>query len=112
MVIHKFRLVLFSLKRSMRLLLASSCCLIFAVLTQAQDQTFIVPGTSGSHWSDTMLDVLPGTLLRLAAVGEVDMGDGRVIGPEGTLKFEEAAGFPAETRYRYGLVARLTTRLE
>jgi len=99
-------------RRAMRLLLATSCCLIFSGLTQAEDQTFIVPGTSGSTWVDTHLDIAPGTLLRLAAVGEVDVGDGRVYGPGGTLKFVEAAGFPAETRYRYGLVARLTTRLE
>ena len=98
--------------RAMRLLLATWCCLIFAALTQAQDRTFIVPGSSGSNWFDTQLDIAPGTLLRTAAVGEVDGGDGRVYVPQGTRTFVESAGFPAQTRYRYGLVARLTTRLE
>lgn len=106
---HICRLVSLSLKQAMRLLLAASCCLLFATLTRAEDQTFIVPGTSGSNWFDTQLDIAPGTLLRIAAVGEVDLGGGRPIGPGGTLKFVGAAGFPAETRYRYGLVARLTT---
>src|SRR2546423_8567139 len=99
-------------RRALRLLLATSCCLIFSAYSQAQDQTFIVPGASGSTWVDTYLDIAPGTLLRLAAVGEIDVGDGRVYGPGGTLKFVDAPGFPAQTRYRYGLVARLTTRLE
>jgi hypothetical protein len=109
---HNGGLVSLSLRRTMPLLLAASCCLLFAALTQAQDQTFIVLGTSGSHWSDTTLDIPPGTLLRLAAVGEVDVGAGRVYGPRGTTTFVDAAGFPAETRSRYGLVARLTARLD
>ena len=99
-------------QRAMRLLLIASYCLIFAALAHAQDQTFIVPGTSGSTWVDTHLDIAPGTLLRLAAVGEVEVADGGFYGPRGTLKFADAPGFPAQTRYRYGLVARLTTRLE
>jgi|GEM_PF-6837599 len=99
-------------QRTTRLLLAASCCLIFASLAQAQDQTFIVPGTSGNHWFDTQLDIAPGTLLRLAAVGEVEVGGGRVYGPRGTTTFTDAPGFPAETRSRYGLVARLTARAD
>ena len=112
MYTYKYQIVSLSHRRVTRLLLAASCCLIFAAITQAQDRTIVVPGTSGRNWVDTQLDIPPGTLLRLAAVDEVDMGGGRFYGPGGTLKFVEAAGFPAETRYRYGLVARLTTRLE
>ncbi len=103
------QLVSVLLQRVIRLLLAASCCLLFATLTQAEDQTLIVPGTSGSVWVDTQLDIPPGTLLRLAAAGEVDVKAGRLYGPRGTLKFVDAPGYPAETRYRYGLVARLTT---
>lgn len=106
---HNCQLVSLSLRRATRLLLAASCCLLFAALTHAQDQTFSVPGTSGRNWFDTGLDIPPGTLVRLAAVDEVDVGSGRLYGPRGTLKFEDAPGYPAETRYRYGLVARLTT---
>jgi hypothetical protein len=99
-------------QRAMRLLLATSFCLVFAAITQAQAQTIVVPGTSGRVWVNAGLAVPPGTLLRLVATGEVDLGAGRVSGPGGTPKFDESAGFPAATRYRYGLVARLTTRLE
>jgi len=106
---HNCQLVSLWLRRAMRLLLAALCCMGFATLTQAQD--FTVPGTSGRNWFDTGLDIPPGTLLQLSAEGRVDVGDGRgSFGPEGTTQFAAAPGYPAETRSRYGLVARLTTR--
>jgi len=105
------KLVSLSLRRAPRLLLAASCCLMFANLAPAQEQTFIVPGASGSTWVDTHLDIAPGTLLRLAAGDQVDVGGGAVYGPRGTPKFD-GTGYPAETRNRYGLVARLTVRAD
>lgn len=72
-------------------------------------QSFPVPGNSNHKWTDTMLDLKPGTLVQLAAKGEVDVGAGwGVYGPEGTRKFADVPGYPAETTYRYGLVARVT----
>jgi len=72
-------------------------------------QSFHVPGNSNHKWTDTMLDLKPGTLVQLAAKGEVDVGAGwGVYGPEGTRKFADVPGYPAETTYRYGLVARVT----
>src|SRR5205807_861157 len=55
--------------------------------------------------------ISPGTLLQLSAEGRVGVGAGRgSFGPEGTIQFAPETGYPAETRYRYGLIARLTTR--
>jgi hypothetical protein len=108
---HNCRLVSLSQRRAMRLLLGGFCCLLFATFTRAQDQTFTVPGTSGRNWFDTGLEIPPGTLLRLSAAGEVNVGTGGgLYGPRGTTTFTEGSGYPAETRYRYGLVARLTAR--
>lgn len=91
----------------MRLLLAVLCCIMFAGLTQASD--FNVPGTSGRSWVNTGLDITPGTMLRLSATGEVNVAAGWGIhGPEGTRQFAGVPGYPADTRLRYGLVARLT----
>ena len=82
-------------------------CLWLAPVLAAQD--FRVPGNSGHHWVDTELDLAPGTLIQLSASGEVDVGNGwGRFGPEGTTSFADVPGYPAETRYRYGLVARLT----
>ena len=106
---HNFQLALDSLRRAIRLLLAASCCLLLAALTQAQ--TFSVPGTSGRNWVDTGLDIPPGTLIRLEAAGGVNVGGGfGSYGPEGSTRFADVPGYPAETRYRYGLVVRLTFR--
>jgi hypothetical protein len=94
----------------MRLLMAALCCTIFSTLTQAHD--FTVPGTSGRNWVDTHLDIAPGTLLQLTATGRVDVGFGwgtdSMGGPGGTTQFANVPGYPAETRLRYGLNARLT----
>jgi hypothetical protein len=82
-------------------------CLVFSPLAVAQ--SFRVPGNSGRNWVDTGLDLAPGTLIQVNASGEVDVGAGwGRFGPEGTTKFANVPGYPAETRYRYGLVARLT----
>jgi AICAR transformylase/IMP cyclohydrolase PurH len=48
---HNGQLVSLWYQRAMRFLLAASCCLLFATLNHAEDQTFIVPGTSGSNWA-------------------------------------------------------------
>jgi hypothetical protein len=102
------QLVQLSRGRAQRLLLAALCCLVLAALTQAQ--SFSVPGTSGRNWFDTGLDIQPGTLLQLSAEGRVDVGGGwGAYGPEGTTRFANVPGYPAETRYRYGLVSRLTS---
>jgi hypothetical protein len=58
---------------------------------------------------DTRLDIEPNTLLQLSATGQVDVAAGWGLhGPEGTTDYAPLAGYPAETRMRYGLVARLT----
>ena len=95
-------------ERALRLLLVTICLLTLACL-EAHAETFDVPGTSGNRWFDTRLDLAPGTLVRLSASGQVDVGAGwGSHGPEGTTRFADVTGYPAETRFRYGLVARLT----
>ncbi|PYT09116.1 MAG: hypothetical protein DMF60_03195, partial [Acidobacteria bacterium] len=97
------------LRRATRLVLAAACYLAMATLTHAQ--TFTVPGTSGRNWVDTGIDIQPGVLLQLSAEGRVDVGAGwGAYGPEGTTRFADVPGYPAETRFRYGLVARITPR--
>lgn len=104
---HSSQLVSLSLPRAMRLLLAAFFCMLFAGVAQAQD--FTVSGTSGRNWVDTGLDIAPGTLLQLSATGTVDVGSGwGSWGPEGTRRFADVPGYPAETLLRYGLVASLT----
>lgn len=94
--------------RALRLLLVTIWLLTLACF-EAHAQTFNVPGTTGNGWLDTRLDLAPGTLVRLSASGHVDVGAGwGRHGPEGTTRFADVAGYPAETRFRYGLVARLT----
>lgn len=102
-----YQLVSLSQQRATRLLLAALCCLVFSTLTQAHD--FTVPGTSGHNWLNTGLDIAPGALLQLSADGRVDVGyDWGSFGPEGTTRFADSSGYPADTPFRYGLVARLT----
>ena len=88
------------------------CCssvILLTLATAASAQNFRVPGTAGLNWIDTGLDLPPGTLVQLSATGEVDVGAGwGRFGPEGTTAFANVPGYPAETRYRYGLVARIT----
>jgi hypothetical protein len=80
---------------------------IFA--TMVQSQMFKIAGDAGRRWTDTGIDVRPGDLFSLDAQGKVDYGEsGGTWGPEGTAKFS-GADFPAETAYRYGLVARITS---
>jgi len=81
----------------------------FVLRAQFVAQSFHVPGDTGTKWIDTHLDLKPGTLIRLAAKGEVTIHTGgESYGPEGTQKFPDVPGYPAETIYRYGLVARVT----
>jgi len=83
-------------------------CILSAPVTKAQ--TYTVPGNSGLNWVNTGMDVSRGTLIELRATGEVDVGAGwGRFGPEGTTSFANVSGYPAETRFRYGLVARLTS---
>lgn len=94
-------------RKTYRFFFAALCCLILTSIASAQ--RYIVPGTSGRDWVDTGLDLPPGTLIQLSASGEVDVGAGwGRYSPEGTTKFADVPGYPAETPYRYGLVARLT----
>lgn len=106
---RSFQLVSLSLRLAMRLLPAVFCCLVLSTLARA-DNDFTVPGTSGRNWVNTGLDIAPGTLLRLSATGQVDVGWGwGVHGPEGTRRCAPAPNYPTEaTRVCYGLVARLT----
>jgi len=84
-------------------------CLLHSASSACVAQSFRVPGYTGTRWTDTHLDLKPGTLIRLAAKGEVKIRPGgESYGPEGTQKFPDVAGYPAETAYRYGLVARVT----
>jgi hypothetical protein len=93
-------------RRARLCLLAGVACVLFASVVHAQ--TYTVPGTSGRAWV-TGPDVRPGTLIQLNARGSVDVGGGwGSFGPEGTARFADVPGYPAETRFRYGLVARLT----
>ena len=88
-------------------ILMSIACTLFVSVVQAQ--TFRVPDNSGHIWVSGP-DLPPGTLIQLTASGEVDVGGGwGRFGPEGTTRFANVPGYPAETRYRYGLVARLTS---
>jgi hypothetical protein len=82
--------------------------LVFAG-THPQEHSFTVPGNSGRNWVNTQLDLRPGTLVKLRAEGIVDVGGGwGKYGPEGTTRFANVTGYPADTPYRYGLVARIT----
>lgn len=78
MLTHSCHLVSVSICRAMRLLLAASCCMVFAAITQTQAQAedFFVPGRSGPAWVDTGLDIGPGTLLQFSATGVVDVSAG------------------------------------
>lgn len=87
------------------------CVVTFALYGAASmclAQSFRVPGNTGTRWIDTQLDLKPGTLIRLTAKGEVTIRAGESYGPQGTQKFAQEGGYPAETVYRYGLVARVT----
>jgi hypothetical protein len=87
----------------------ATVCVIQVTASVCAAQSFRVPGDTGRIWIDSQLDLKPGTLVRLAAKGEVNVGAGwGSYGPEGTQKFADAPGYPAETTYHYGLVARLT----
>jgi hypothetical protein len=88
-------------------MLAGLVWVLFVSVVQAQ--TYTVPNTSGHIWVSGP-DLPPGTLIQLSATGEVDIGGGAGrFGPEGTMRFANVSGYPAETRFRYGLVARLTS---
>lgn len=94
--------------RALQLLLMIVGCLTLAA-AEAQAIPVTVPGNSGIRWVDTRINLSPGTLVRLSATGRVDVGAGwGVHGPEGTTSFANVAGYPADTRLRYGLVARVT----
>lgn len=83
--------------------------LLLALPHVAAAQSFTVSGNTGQRWVDTGLDLKPGALVRLDAKGTVDVGAGwGEFGPEGTEKFADVPGYPAETPLRYGLAARLT----
>jgi len=83
---------------------------IYLINAAAYSQhSFTVPGNSGRAWLNTRLDLPPGTLVRLKATGMVDVGAGwGKFGPEGTTRYANVPGYPADTSYRYGLVARIT----
>jgi hypothetical protein len=75
----------------------------------SRTHTYQVPGNSGSNWFDTGQDVPARTIVRLEATGKVAVGGGwGSYGPEGTTRFANLPGYPAETVHRYGLAARLT----
>jgi hypothetical protein len=87
----------------------ATVCIIQFLSPSCIAQSFRVPGDTGRRWIDTQLDLKPGTLVQLAAKGKVDVGAGwGSYGPEGSQKFANVPGYPAETTYRYGVVARLT----
>ena len=93
---------------STQLLFVLICCMTFTV-AKAQTLPFTVPGNSGNRWVDTRISLSPGTLVSISATGQVDVGAGwGVHGPEGTTRFANVPGYPADTRQRYGLVARVT----
>ena len=95
-------------RRFLQLLLMLIGCLTFAA-AETQAIPLTVPGNSGNRWVDTRIELSPGTLVRLSASGRVDVGAGwGAFGPEGTSHFANVAGYPADTRLRYGLVARVT----
>ena len=96
------------MKRAITSLIGAIVCSLAIDNGGAQAQTFTVPGNTRG-WFNTRIDVGPGTLIRISASGTVDVGAGwGVHGPEGTTRFADVPGYPAATRYRYGLVARLT----
>ena len=114
------QLISVSTRRVMRLLLALSCSMLFAALTQAQSYDFLVPGQSGPAWVDTGIYLPPNTWVEFSATGEVDVsaGWGR-HGPSGTprtpptpgtpLRCARLPGYPVpESDNCYGLAAQLT----
>jgi hypothetical protein len=98
--------------RALPALLAALYLLVGATICCAQ--TFTVPDTSAQRrvvrgWVDTGIDLPRGRRVQLSASGNVDVGGGYGrFAAEGTTAFANVPGYPAETRYRYGLVARLT----
>lgn len=117
MFTHRSQLVPVSIGRAMRLLLAASCCLVFAALTQAQSYSydFIVPGTSGPNWMDTGVYIEPNSLLQISATGTVDVSANWGRHPaSGTDDCAPVSGYPSAPHSSgppprcYGLIARLT----
>ncbi|HEX6190112.1 MAG TPA: hypothetical protein VFZ40_18685 [Pyrinomonadaceae bacterium] len=74
-----------------------------------QGRKYVVPGGAGGpEWLDTGLDVRAGEKVHLFAEGEVAYGANvGTLGPAGK-EASGVSGLPAETTYRYGLVARVT----
>src|SRR5438552_19175490 len=109
------KLISASPRRAMRLLLALSCCMLFAGLTQAQSYSydFLVPGPSGPAWVDTGIYLRPNTLVQFSASGEVDVSAGwgshRAEGTTGP-GCAQVLGYPVEESEGlhncYGLAAR------
>ena len=72
-------------------------------------KTIRVDGKTGFNWVDTGIVVKAGDVVRLSATGEVDVNAGwGVHGPEGTREFFTNASYPINSRFRYGLAARIT----
>ena len=75
------------------------------------EKEIVIPGDSGMKWVNTEITVVAGDIVRLDATGEVDVGSSwGVHGPEGTTKFSEQPPgyYPLDTKFRYGLVGRIT----
>lgn len=114
------QLISVSPRRVMRLLLAMSCSMLFAALTQAQSYSydFLVPGPSGPAWVDTGIYLRPNTLVQFSATGEVDVSAGYGShGPAGVPRTPELCaqlpGYPVGEMEDggdrcYGLAAQLT----
>ena len=72
------------------------------------DETFIVPGNSGSRWIDTGISVRRGDRVILSSTGTVDVSAGwGVHDAFGTTRFARGAGYPVNSPRRYGLAARI-----
>jgi hypothetical protein len=98
-----------NLRQSSTIRLLAIACGLALFSTLAGAQTFTVRGDSGRNWVDTGIDVPANTRVVLRATGRVDVGAGwGSHGPEGTTRFANVPGYPAETPRRYGLAMRLT----
>jgi hypothetical protein len=75
-------------------------------------ETFTVPGKSGNKWINTGIRVERGDIVYLSATGEVDVSAGwGTHRAAGTLKYAPGRSYPVNSRTRYGLAARIQTKI-
>ena len=72
------------------------------------ENTIIVPGSSGSRWIDTGIDLERGDRVTLSATGTVSVGGSwGTHDARGTTRFARVGGYPLNSSRRYGLIAKI-----